>query len=379
MLLAAIHAACCQESAFLPRPAAGDWPSGLRVIAGRPSLFLGQRQVTAAYSETNAYGMDKRNLQMARAGVECFVLIARPGIIKDYHTTHFWRDDGVYGDESDRTDDISLDHQAEVILRERPDAVFMVRWGSEVPAGWAAKHPDELQASETKRRREASYASALAAEGRAEMARRLVRFVEGRPWGARVIGYLPFGQDEGTPTLHIEDCLFDQSPAMTRKLRAYLAGKYGADAALQAAWQDPTVTLVTATQPSDSQWQAARAGWQHWPDPKLLRRYQDYFLTVRQCLLWQRQIELSAVRQAAGRPVLTATDAFKQPMFGWLIQDAFFARQRGMDYRNLMLASGSIGVAEMLDHASLDALITPADYSARSVGFGWDSEGLKPS
>ena len=342
-------------------------------------MLIDGKPLIAAYSETLTYGMHKRNRQMAAAGCETFMLIVRGGYEKDYHTTWFWRDDGVYGDESDRTDDATLDRQVAEILAAAPDARLMVRWGSEVPLRWSAQHPDELQASETTRRRESSYASRLALDGRAEMARRIVRYCEARPWGRRVIGYMAFGQDEGTTNLGIEDALFDQAPAMRREFRAYLREAYTDDAALRAAWGDATVTRAGAPLPTDTQWLADRQRWPHWPDPRALRRYQDYFAVMRRMLILQRHTELAAIKAAASWPVLAATDALKQPMFGWLIRDAFKAEAQGMAYRNILLASGSIGVGELLDDPALDGLITPADYTARSVGFGWEPEGIGDS
>ena len=371
-----LGAVACGADRAPKRPAPG---STLRVIDGRCSLLVGGKRPTSLYSETYPTDLHKHNRQMAAAGVEVFVLIVRGDYKRDFFTSYFWRADGVYGDESDRTDELTLNRQAAEILKVKPDALFMVRWGSMVPAGWTQKHPDDAQASETKRRREASYASRLAARGRAELARRIVRYVEGRPWGKRVIGYMAFGQDEGTTNLAIVDCLFDQSPVMARELRAHLKAKYKTDAGLQAAWGDPNATLAGAKAPTDSQWHQARKGWMHWPEPASLRRYQDFFLTLRKMLWMQRRTELAAVKAAASRPTSVGTDALKQPMFGWLIRDAFEAKALGMGYRNILLASGSIGVGAMLDMPELDFLVTPADYTARSVGFGWEPEGIADS
>jgi len=352
---------------------------GLRVSAGRPVLSGGGEVLTSIYSETYPVGMHHRNRQMAESGVRVFMLLVRGDFEGDFHTSWFWRDDGVYGDESDRRDDLTLDRQAEEILRARPDALFIVRWSSEVPARWAERHPDQMQASETKRLRYSSYGSVLAAEGRAELARRIVRWCESRPWGQRVIGWAPFGQDEGTHELSIREALFDQSPAMQEAFLKHLRETYGTSEALQRAWADPTARLDSARPPTDSEWREARSRWMHWPEPRELARYRDYFLAMRRMLLFQRRNELAAVRAASTRPAFVATDAFKQPMLGWLIRDAFEAAALGPEFRNILLGSGSVGVGEMLDLPELDALVTPADYSARSVGFGFEPEGAGDS
>jgi len=370
------YCAFCLWCALVPAGA----PVGkgtVRVTNGRVALSAGGRRLTAIYSETYPKDLHKRNRQMAAAGVEVFILIVRGGYQGDFPTSYFWRGPGEFGDESDRTDDLTLDRQAEEILKVCPDARFLVRWGSMVPKGWAERHPGHAQASETKRRREASYASHLAMAERAEQARRIVRYVESRPWGKRVVGYMAFGQDEGTTNLAIHDCLFDQSPAMARAMRAFLKRKYRADAALQAAWGDPNATLAGARPPTDSEWRADRQRWMHWPEPARTARCRDYFLALREMLRLQRRTELAAVKKVSKLPV--GTDALKQPMLGWLIRDAFEAAGLGMGYRNILLASGSIGVGPLLDMPELDFLVTPADYSARAVGFGWEPEGIGDS
>ncbi len=352
----------------------------LKVIEGRPVLEADGRALTAMYSETFPDGMHERNRQMADAGVDCFMLCVRGGFEADWFTSWFWRDDGVYGDESDRADDFTLDRQAREIIAARPDALFMVRWALEAPKAWAEKHPDELQFSSAKgRRREASYASRLAAEGRAEAARGIVRYVESRPWAERVVAYLPYGQDEGATNLALQDSLFDESPAAIREFRRFLAARYVTDQALRSAWNDPTVTIASAAIPSEREWMAEREGWLHWPKPCETTRYRDVFMAMREMLFFQRRTELAAVKETANRGVVVGTDALKQPMHGWLIRDAFEGLGTGMSYRNFLLGSGSVGVGPMLDAPELDALITPADYTARSCGFGFEPEGIGDS
>ncbi len=353
--------------------------SSLQNIGGRAALVADGKRLTAIYSETYPLKMHRRNRQMAKAGVEVFVLIVRGDLNRDFWSTYFWRDDGVYGDESDRQDDYTLDRQAEVILQENPKAYLMVRWYGAAPGAWGKKHPDHLQASETKRLRYTSYASRLAAEGRAEMARRIVKYCESRPWGKRVLGYFPFGQDEGTHNLNLEEAMFDQAPVMQQEFRKFLKKKYATVLKLRQVWGSKDVTFETAKVPTDSAWQKDLERWMHWPEPGELRRYQDYFLLQRELQMFQRQTELAAVHQTATQPIVVATDAYKQPMLGWLHNDAFYARVTGMGWRNILLGSGCFDAAAALDMPELDALITPADYTARSVGFAWEPEGIGDS
>ena len=196
--------------------------------------------------------MHAANVLMAGAGVRLFILIVRGGFDGDWWTSSFWRDDGVYGDESDWDSDLTLDRQAREILAVRPDAQFLVRWADQTPKRWVDRHPDQMQAHEDGRlTREASLASELHSEGLAEMSRRIIAYCKLRPWADRVIGYMYFPMGEGTTLLSIEGGLFDQSPVMHQA--------FG-----QAV-------------PTDSQWRRVRATWKHWPDPVHTHIYRKYF------------------------------------------------------------------------------------------------------
>ena len=81
----------------------------------------------------------------------------------------------------------------------------------------------------------------------------------------------------------------------------------------------------------------------------------------------------------ASRRVLIGIDALKQRLLGWQHNEAFHGRGRGPDTLSMFLSSGSIGVGPMLDLPRLDGLITPADYHARGMGYGFEGEGLSDS
>jgi hypothetical protein len=372
LLLALFASLCCLTLSTL----ADDF-SPLWLVDGRPTVMEDERAFTAIYSETYPEGMHRRNRQMAEIGVDLFMLLVRGGYKNSFGTTYFWRGPGDFADESDRDDGLSLNEQARQILEVNPDARFFVRWASRVPIGWGEEYPEEMQCTEDKRVEAASYASLRALEGRKKMARRIVEYCEGQQWGERVLGYMPFGQDEGQMKINIEEALFDQSGAALREYVRYLQGKYETDSALQAAWDDETITFDTVSVPTDNEWRRKQANWMHWPDPRETQRFRDYFLSMRRNLFRQRTAEMGAVREASDRPVIVGTDAFKQPMMGWLIQDAFDGAGHGNDWRNFQLPS--VGVGAMLGRPEMDALITPADYTARSCGFGWDGEGIGDS
>jgi len=93
---------------------------------------------------------------------------------------------------------------------------------------------------------------------------------------------------------------------------------------------------------------------------------------------------MGTLREAtAARPVLLGLDAFKQPMMGWLLNQAFgradHIRNAMADYPEMTLASGAMDIGDLLDDDSWDLVVTPSDYTARSIGFGWESEGVSDS
>lgn len=100
----------------------------------------------------------------------------------------------------------------------------------------------------------------------------LVAYLESRPVGNAVIGYhLTWGEDTQwkipTGRRHnffegegrrpwkssAKPAPLDYSKPMVTYFRSYLRQKYGSNQALQAAWNDPTVTLATATIPTPAQ------------------------------------------------------------------------------------------------------------------------------
>lgn len=359
--------------------------SGLTITGNRAGITVNGQRLSTIYSDTHPVNMHKHNQQMAEAGVQVFMIKLRGDFDQHYFTSYFWRDEDVYGDESDRKeaawvrDELDLNSQAQAILKINPSAFFMVRWMLDVPLRWGKKNPNHMQFNGTRRLDRASYASKKAIAGRVEMVRRLIKSCEAQSWGKRIIGYIPFGQDEGTHELSLFHGMFDQAPVMQSAYKDFLLMKYEKDAALQKAWHDPGVSLKAVKVPTDAEWQADRKTWLHWPDPKALRRYQDYFLLLRKLQYETRRAELAVIRETAKRPLLTATDSYKEPMLGWLHNDAFFGSNRGMDWRNVLLSSGCFDAGEALDMPELDCLITPADYTARSNGMGWDSEGIADS
>lgn len=328
----------------------------------------------AAYSETFPWDgrLHERNRAFARAGARLFFPVVLGGFGGDPGTTWFWRGD-AWGDEADRGDGLALDDQAREILAEAPQARLIVRWMAGPPPAWCAAHPEQVQRrADGVACAEGSFASASYRQALADLARRVVAWCESRPWAAAIAGYAAFPPGEGL-ALHAIEGSCDHSPAMRAACAAHLRRRYGDLAALRAAWGVADAGFDDF--PDDPAWQARRAGWRHWPDPAAAAPLADLLACHRACYLETHRAQLRAIKAAAPSR-LAGLDGCKQTMLGWLLRDHFADAAGGARTPSAHALSGAAGLAELLDEPALDFLITPADYHARAVGWGFEPEGI---
>lgn len=275
---------------------------------------------------------------------------------------------------------MGLDEQAELILGMVPDAKFFVRMMDMPPESWAKAHPDDMLLNcRGERYTIPSYASDLYIRESSAFFTALARYCESRSWAERIIGYVLYPLGEGTTPLACEGFLFDQSPVMGRAFRSFLLRKYGSDSALQAAWGDSTVTLETAAVPGDADFRHRAGGpVSLWPEARQVRPERDYFEC--QGPLFRRYLEnsLAAFRAAAPKR-LVGLDALKGNMLGWMTQSIFGRGRWKEHYGDQFLATGTTGMADLLDLPGLDIIATPHDYRCRWPGFGYDPEGIGDS
>ncbi len=383
---------------------------------GRPVLMFGGRALPQAmYSDPRLGGKLtgvtspeewlQRNREFCESGVHNYSLHIRHGVDGDYGKSRFWTADGVYPDVSPQDNIWCVDQQAAALLQMDPEAVFFVRFGDQTPKTWFEANPDHEQATYDGKRRlfqglQPSQASEKALHDVCIFMRRVLEYIESQDWAERVWGYMYYPRGEGITNLNVGGVMFDVSPVMQVAYREFVEQKYGDESALQAAWNDPSITFDTVRVPTDPEWreeitamefiqegeahtdfQGGRVRVQHWPDGNQLRRFRDYWELQRVLFLRWNKALIRTAREtlAPRRRVVFGMDIAKQPMFGWQHNMSFGGYGPGWDFVDMFAGTGSVDIGELLDEPGLDMLCTPADYTARNVGYGFESEGIADS
>ncbi len=319
--------------------------------------------------------------RFARHGCRNFWLMPTGGYNGEWGTTPFWTAPGQINDVPAPMPPgyVGLDEQARMILEIAPDARFFIRMMDMPPESWGKSNPDEMLLNYMgKRYPIPSYASDLYLKEASAFFAALARYCERQEWAEKILGYVVYPLGEGATPLACEGFLFDQSPAMHRAFRVFLKKKYETDDTLRKAWNDPDVTLDSAAVPGDEDFRRRGRDVLFWPEAEQVRRERDYFEC--QGPLFRRYYEaaLSAFRKAApGR--LLGFDAFKGNMFGWMTHPIFTGKNWKPHYADQFLATGTTGMADLLDMENLDLVATPHDYRCRWIGFGYDPEGIGDS
>ena len=130
-----------------------------------------------------------------------------------------------------------------------PEALFLVRIYPGPDRGWrlwADVPPAELATYADGSTGNMSLASTVYLRHFEDDLRAIVRHFENGPYGPRIIAYQPGGPEHEMFGDQYREKGPDISPANTARSRRWLATRYESDAALQAAWAQPQVTLATA-------------------------------------------------------------------------------------------------------------------------------------
>lgn len=356
---------------------------------GRPAFVKNGSPISyAAYSDPVTTSLlytpeqwKERICEFVESGVHTYTIQPESTVGGRFGESPFWTADGVYP-EIDPEKYFCVDRQAQAILESDPDANIIVRFSDCVPKAWFDANPAHTQrnSKDSLGSQQPSLASAKALTVVCRLLERVVNYCESRPWSDRIIGYLYYPLGEGITNLNVEGSFFDCCEVMQEAFRSWVRRNYSSESDLKKAWDNPDITFDTVRVPTDQEWKQQRETVLHWPDKGQLQNMRDYLLLQRELFLhWYRSVIRKMRDLLSHRPVIFGIDMAKQAMMGWQIRLAFDGAGPGADFPNIIAASGCIDLGQLLDEPGLDLLVTPADYTARTVGYGWESEGIADS
>lgn len=240
------------------------------------------------------------------------------------------------------------------ILDANPRALLLPRFGADPPVWWRKAHPDEVMTWENgSRQYHAVVASPLYRREAAARVAALVEHLEGK-FGNHMAGYHPCGQNTGE--WFYQDTwgtlLNGYAPADTNAWRAWLRERYHTDAALQAAWREPTATLDGAGVPEPARRRASPGGILR--DPTTERALID-FAEFQQQAMADLVCELAhAARHASqGRKLVVF-------FYGYVFE-----------FGTIRLGPATCGhyaLRRVLDCPDIDVLCSPISYFDRGIG-----------
>lgn len=298
----------------------------------------------------------------------------------------------------DRDKILQPDRQIEIILGLDPDARFIIRYRDLITKEWAEENLGHMQTTSKKGADyrtgyvlmpcyeepvysfQVSLASAKGLEEQCSRSEKVLMYCESRPWANRVIGYLYLPNGEGTNLLNIAGEFFDCCDEMQAAFSNWVRRNYKDEETLRKAWGDNNITFESVRVPSDDEWKNERQKVFHWVEGTELRRMRDYLLLQRELFIhWYKTAIRRSKAVLMNRPVIFGVDMVKQTLLGWQHNLSFYGHGPGSEYPNIIAATGTIDVGEIMDEPGLDTLITPGDYTARTVGYCWESEGSADS
>lgn len=361
----------------------------VRMHNGRSLIFVNGRPLSmAAYSPVAGRRPELFRNQSARFSqhrLGFYLVSPATGVLpegEDYEFTPslFWRGNEITG-EPLLPPDCDLDKDVAHIMDGDPDAWIFLRACPNEPRSWRDLNPDELFVNdEGKRLDTPSLASDLYAEMRARETAAWIGWCEGRPWAHRIIGYWNGDRVEGSHQPVIDGWLFDHSPVMLAKWRAYLKKKYVTIEALRAAHGNPAADFENYDTPRDANRGpvAELEKRPFWPCPPEVRDY----LELTRDLYHQRLRKLSddTIAACRGRKRVLVHDCLKQWMQGWS-NVGFFdpVKSWPLAFPDILAGSGHVSVAGLLDLPGISGLVTPHDYQARGIGGVYENEGISDS
>lgn len=159
----------------------------------------------------------------------------------------------------DQYDFTPIDRNVRRLLTMAPECALMLEFRFEPPPWWMERHPDELidypvpgpfGTNQEGKYLAPSYASELWRQEMKNCLDAFMKYLANQPWSKRIVGInIASGWSCEWHYYGMAYHMPDTGKAMTARFRKYLRGRYADDAALQAAWHNPDVTLESAAVP----------------------------------------------------------------------------------------------------------------------------------
>ena len=350
----------------------------LKMHNGTPTVFVDDQPIFFGCHLIGGIDPDEMKLQQpymrryAEAGVHIFSC----GSPNEMWVAH-------RPDEPDIFDFSMLDAGMQRYIEADPQALFLMRMQFDTrssPANWwNLAYPDEVEVLSDGGRWGNSYASTIwRTQGQALIRATMAHLREVGVYD-RVLAVQLGAGSSGEWIKDMSSMLLptmDYSAPMQRHFRGWLRARYATDAALQAAWADPEVSLDTAGVPSyDAQSTTTTGG--SFRDPRRERQTIDYYECFAElcadCLI------------SFAETVRAATDGEKLVggFFGYIADlawnMAFFAGQNTIAEAEVstVQASGHLGLRKLLRSPAIDFLVSPQSYAFR--GLGGDCLAMPPA
>ncbi|MBQ9774414.1 MAG: beta-galactosidase [Lentisphaeria bacterium] len=243
-----------------------------------------------------------------------------------------------------------LDRVMTAVLKDNPNAYYLIRVRLNPPAWWGRQYPDEMMRLENGRSGGgASVASERYRKDVKEALRRVIRHLE-KNYGKNIAGYHPAGANSSEWFyLGCQAKEFNgYDPATLIAWRKWLRAKYKTEQALQKAWKNSAVTFENATVPTGAERRGEKKRGLRSPDEAA--NILDFGTFQNESMV---EIVLSlgqVIREEVGRRRLSVI------FFGYVYELSPLWNGPGV--------SGHLALRKLLDSPYFDMITAPFSYNA---------------
>lgn len=337
---------------FIPAKLVSSFPRAeVKLHNGVPTVFI--NGIPNAGMTYMTYNAQYKNYQsFGNAGVD----LASLSTTSDY-SLYFDQQAWIAPDTYDYTD---ADTKMRQIRAANPNAYIFPRIYMCSPPWWDLKYPDELAQyddgatyhSIEPALRKKAFPSFASKQWRADAGTALRKFignVRTRPYGEQVIGYhIASGGTEEWYYLNTGGYYLDYSKPQQEAFREWLQKKYLTESALQASWNDGSVTFKNARIPTPAE--LDRPDLIMFFDPRLSRRIIDYNIFHSEIVAETIAYFAHIVKEATNNEQLCGV------FYGYTFE------MGGAAY------TGHLALNKLLNNPDIDFFTAPTSYYQREIG-----------